>query len=69
MITATDLVEELVEKYPDLAAYLMKRGIVCIKCGEPVWGSIGELIRKKGQDVDQLLAELNDRFAANEPRK
>jgi len=45
MITANDLVEDLVERYPDLAAFLMRRGIVCIKCGEPVWGTIADLLQ------------------------
>jgi len=67
MITANDLVEELVERYPDLAAFLLQRGIVCIQCGEPVWGTIGDLLRAKGQDVNSVVAELNARFA--KPRR
>lgn len=69
MIAATDLVEELVEKHPDLAAFLMQRGIGCIRCGEPVWGTIGELIRAKGLDVDSVLAELNARFAGRKAKR
>jgi len=67
MITANDLVEDLVERYPDLAAFLMRRGIVCIKCGEPVWGTIADLLRSKRLDVDAVLAELNAQFGKARP--
>lgn len=51
-------VEELVERYPDSVAFLMKEGIVCIRCGEPFWGSLGELIKDKGMDVGKMTAKL-----------
>ncbi len=62
MIKADDIVEDLIEKYPELDAFLIRRGIRCVVCGEPVWGTIGELIESKNMDVDEVLAEVNEKF-------
>ena len=62
MIKETESVEVLIERYPELVGWLADHGVICIECGEPYWGSIGDLIRSKGQDVDSLLAEINSRF-------
>jgi hypothetical protein len=58
-ITADQQVEELVEKYPALVSWLLREGIVCIKCGEPYWGTIGDLIKSKRLDPNKILARLN----------
>lgn len=59
MITADIHVDDLLEKHPELAAFLSRRGIVCIQCGEVFWGTLRELIESKGLDVDGLVAEIN----------
>jgi hypothetical protein len=51
-------VEDLIEQHPRSVGYLMDRGVVCMKCGEPVWGTLGELIRAKGLDVGTTIADL-----------
>ena len=51
-------IEELVDRYPRSVSFLMERGIVCIKCGEPAWGSLGDLISRKGLDVSETVADL-----------
>lgn len=51
-------VEELIERHPRAVGFLMDRGIVCMKCGEPVWGSLGDLISKKGLDVTKTIEDL-----------
>ncbi|UCF05796.1 MAG: DUF1858 domain-containing protein [bacterium] len=53
--------EELIEAYPGSVNFLMDRGIVCMKCGEPVWGTLGDIISGKGLDVTETIAEL-ERF-------
>ncbi len=54
-------IEDLVEKYPAAVKFLSKRGIVCIVCGEPAWGTLEEMARKKGvEDVEKLAVELSD---------
>ena len=62
MIKKTDYVEELLEKYDGINVFLMKKGVVCIQCGEPVWGTLGELAKTKGIDVNSLIIELNEHF-------
>jgi hypothetical protein len=62
MIKPSHTVEELLNKYPDIDAYLIRKGIRCVLCGEPVWSTIGDLIESKGLNVDQVIAELNVRF-------
>ena len=61
MIEKDISVEELVEKHPKAVGFLMKNGIVCIQCGEPLWGTLEEEARKKGkEDIKRLLKELNE---------
>jgi hypothetical protein len=59
MIKASDSVEDLLEKYPSINGFLLQKGIVCVKCGEPFWGKLEDLIQNKGLDVDKTVAELN----------
>jgi len=60
-------VERIVEVYPQAAGFLADHGVVCIVCGEPFWGALGELMANKGiADPDGLLAELRA-FLAAEP--
>ena len=56
-------VEELVDEYPSAVSFLQKEGVVCVKCGEPVWGTLEEAIRRKGLDVQVTLARLGEFLA------
>lgn len=52
-------IEELVDKYPEAIEFLTRRGIVCIVCGEPAWGTLREVAFRKGiTDVEKLVDEL-----------
>lgn len=51
-------VEDLIERHPRAVGFLMDRGVVCMKCGEPVWGTLGELITGKGLDVSETIEDL-----------
>jgi hypothetical protein len=53
-------VDALLDDFPKSHKWLMQRHIHCTECGEPLWGTIGELIASKGMDVDEVLAELNE---------
>ncbi|RKZ05745.1 DUF1858 domain-containing protein [bacterium] len=55
-------VEDLVEKFPSSVGHLMEKGIVCMICGEPVWGTVGELISDKGLDVEKTIEELEKKI-------
>lgn len=52
-------VEDLVARLPEASAFLLGQGVVCIRCGEPAWATLGELIEEKGLDAQRILAELN----------
>ncbi|MDD3567096.1 MAG: hypothetical protein PHT92_01725 [Bacteroidales bacterium] len=62
MITKDILVEDLVEELPDSVLFLRERGLVCILCGEPVWGTLNELAKSKGftdEQIDEIVEQLN----------
>jgi len=62
MITKDIFVEELVEMLPDSVTFLRKRGLVCVLCGEPVWGTLYELAKSKNltdEQIDEIVVELN----------
>ncbi|KPL07174.1 hypothetical protein AMJ86_05465 [bacterium SM23_57] len=61
MITRDMEIEDLAQDYPKAIGLLMKKGIVCIQCGTPIWGTLEDVARRKGvEDVDTLVAELNE---------
>lgn len=62
LIKASDSVEELLEKYPGINRLLMEMGIVCVRCGEPFWGTLETLIKNKGLDVDSVIFDLNEKL-------
>jgi hypothetical protein len=60
MIKKTDYIEDLLEEYDGINGHLMKKGVVCIQCGEPVWGTLEEAVKAKGLNIDEIIIELND---------
>jgi methionine synthase II (cobalamin-independent) len=57
------LIEELVENYSFSVRYLMERGIRCIMCGEPIWGTLEEAAREKGfgdRTIEKFVNDLNE---------
>ncbi len=53
--------EELVEKFPEAVGFLTRHGVRCIRCGEPLWCTLGELLDEVGIDKPQhLVYELNN---------
>lgn len=53
-------IEDLVREYPRAAGFLTKKGVRCIRCGEPIWGTLGELFEADQiEDPSGLLDELN----------
>ena len=60
MIDKNIYIEDLVREYPNVISPLAELGIICIACGEPVWGTLEELVDKKGlHNLDQILEKLN----------
>ncbi|HQB77231.1 MAG TPA: hypothetical protein PLJ52_02720 [Tenuifilaceae bacterium] len=62
MITKDITIEELVDKIPESVQLLSKRGIICILCGEPVWGTLDELAKSKqftNEQINEIVLEIN----------
>jgi len=56
-------IEELVRARPGSVRFLREKGIRCLACGEPIWGSLEEAAREKGftdPQIDELVRELNE---------
>lgn len=63
MIHKDILIEELVSQVPESVSYLMKKGIKCIACGEPIWGTLLEAAKEKGfseGEFEEIVKELNE---------
>ena len=62
-ITKSISIEELIEEYPFSVKYLSTKGIRCIVCGEPIWGTLEEACIEKNFTEEQIIEavkELND---------
>lgn len=59
-ITPKITIEELIEHYPESNAFLIKRGLPCIVCGEPVWGNLAELAGDKKFSEDEIAHLIAD---------
>jgi methionine synthase II (cobalamin-independent) len=56
------LIEDLIDQYPQSIQFLMEKGIKCIACGEPIWGTLEDAIHEKGfteEQLKELIEELN----------
>lgn len=56
-------IEDLIEQVPGSVEYMMKKGIRCIVCGEPIWGTLEEAAIEKGfvdSDIDNFVSDLNN---------
>lgn len=63
MISKDTSIEELVEKIPAAVQYLSRAGIRCIRCGEPIWGTIEQAAKEKGfgdDEIERFVTELNE---------
>jgi methionine synthase II (cobalamin-independent) len=61
-ITREITIEDLVRVKPAAVRYLSEKGIKCIACGEPVWGTLEEAAREKGfgnAEIETFLRDLN----------
>ncbi len=63
MIDRKIWIEELLDILPGAITYLAERGIKCMACGEPIWGTLEEAAREKGfgeQEIQQFVRDLNE---------
>ncbi len=62
-ITKDISIEELVEDFPVAVSYLMRKGIKCIACGDPIWGTLEEAAKEKGfcdEEIEDFVKELKE---------
>lgn len=60
-ITKDITIEELVETIPESVRYLSEKGIKCIACGEPIWGTLEDAAKEKGfsdDEINQFIEEI-----------
>ncbi len=62
VITKEITIEELITIKPEAVTYLMDKGIRCLVCGEPIWGTLESAAKDKGfsdSDIDKFVEDLN----------
>ena len=61
-ITKDIFIEDLVGLKASAVRYLSEKGIKCIACGEPIWGTLEEAAKEKGfgdHEIEEFVKELN----------
>ena len=53
-VTKEIFIEDLVKQVPESVKYLMEKGIRCLRCGEPIWGTLEEAAKEKGFDDSRI---------------
>ena len=66
MITKKITIEDLVDDYPKSVKYLADKGIRCIKCGEPIWGTLEEACLEKNFTQEAITNAVNELNALHE---
>jgi len=59
-ITENTLIAEVISLNPQAARILMSYGMHCIGCAMAHGETIGEAVSVHGQDLEELLAKLNE---------
>jgi len=62
-ITKDIEIEDLVNALPEAVGYLREEGIRCLRCGEPIWGSLEDAAKEKGyddKDIERFVKDLNE---------
>jgi len=63
MITKEIEIEDLIKEIPNAVTFLMEKGIRCLKCGEPIWGTLETAAKEKGfndLEVESFVNDLNN---------
>jgi len=60
IITKEILIEDLIKILPGSVSYLMENGIRCLRCGEPIWGTLEEAAKEKGFENEKIKIFVND---------
>lgn len=68
MVTKEIEIEDLVKQIPNAVVYLMEKGIRCLRCGEPIWGTLENAAKEKGfsdSEISKFVSDLNNLSAIN----
>lgn len=71
VITRNVLIEDLINDYSFSVRFLMENGIRCIRCGEPIWGTLEEAAKEKDfsdEALDAFIEEMK-KMAVDEQSK
>jgi len=60
MINKSITIEELLNLYPQSVSFLSEKGIRCIRCGEPLWGTIESAAHEKGFSDEQIIVLIDE---------
>lgn len=55
-------IEDIIKLKPSSVKYLMDKGIRCLVCGEPIWGTLESAAKEKGfseRDIENFVNDLN----------
>ena len=64
MITGNSYIEDIVREYPQLIRPLAEYNLMCVACGEPVWGNLAELAKTRGvNNLAEIIREMNQLIA------
>jgi len=60
LISKEMLIEDLVQRYPRMVGPLKMEGIVCLACGEAVWGTLEQQAEERGiKNLDEIIQRMN----------
>ena len=59
-ITKDIYIEDLVREKAGSLTYLASKGIKCVACGEPIWGTLEEAAKEKGFNEKEIAAIVRD---------
>ena len=65
-IRAGSAIEDILAARPALSRTFVRLGLPCYECGEPAWGTVGELCARHNRDLDEVLRALNADAASGE---
>jgi hypothetical protein len=54
-VSRDSVIEDLVNDHPDSITFLMEKGIRCLRCGEPIWGTLGSAMDEKDFPIDRQM--------------
>jgi hypothetical protein len=61
LISKNMLIEDLVILHPHIVGPLKKEGIVCMACGEAVWGTLEQQANERGiTNLDEIINRMNN---------